>query len=294
MKAFILSLNPEANLLEQWDFGFLSAFLKGDLWQTNNWVGFDIKSCQKLSKCEKAIVAIPARHHKGLEEEINHELRKIDKVVLFLMGDEEADFDVDKISHPSITIWVQNPHMDKHDKYKRIGTGFPPHFKKYLDDTIYPDKETDIYFSGQVTHDRRIELVEALIEMYSKYKIDLLQTEGFTQGESHDVYAKKMSQAKIAPCPSGAVIQDSFRLFEALEAMAVPIADQKTPSGRVDEYWDWLFKDITPFPKLSDFEAMKAVVPEILNDYARLQHKITAWYINYKRNFAYEVMKGLQ
>ena len=294
MKAYLLSLNPEADLTKQWDFGFLQAFLNGDLWQTANWSGFDIESVTRLPKCPTALVAIPARHHKNMENKINLELNKIDKVALFLMGDEEADFNPSLINHSNIQIWVQNPHIDKHDNYNRIGTGFPAHFKKHLDGKPFPDKKTDIYFSGQVTHSRRAELVDAILNIEAKYSVDLNQTAGFTQGKSHEVYASEMAKAKITPCPSGAVIQDSFRLFESLEAMSIPIADQKTPNGKVDEYWDWLFKDITPFPKIDNFYNMQTLIPEIMQDYMKLQHKITAWYILYRRNFAYQVMEFLK
>ena len=74
-----------------------------------------------------AIVAIAARHHAGYEDQINQELDKIGNCVLFLMGDEEADFDVEKIRKNNMHIWVQNPHMGKHDNYDRIGTGYPQH-----------------------------------------------------------------------------------------------------------------------------------------------------------------------
>lgn len=294
-KAYILSLNEKADLTQQWDFGFLKAFLDGELWQTANWAGFDIKSVQTLPKCATALVAIPARHHKGLEKEINTEINKIDKVALFLMGDEEADFDIKHINHPNIKIWVQNPHMGKHDDYNRIGTGFPQHYRQYLKNKPYPDKKTDIYFSGQVTHSRRSELIDALETLENTYMIiEYRKTAGFTQGEKHDRYAEFMSGAKITPCPSGAVIPDSFRLFESLESMSIPIADQKTPKGEVMEYWDWLFQDITPFPKVDNFHNMSAILPDLLNNYEEAQHKIIAWYIAYKRKFAYQVMEFLK
>lgn len=292
--AFILSLNPEADLLKQWDFGFLKAFLTGDLWQTANWSGFDIKSVNTLPKAATGLVAIPARHHKGLEKEINAELQNIDKVVLFLMGDEEADFDVSVIEHPAIQIWVQNPHIGKHDAFNKIGTGFPEHYKNLLDNTAKPVKDIDIFFAGQITHERRVNLVDALLSLGNTYTQEVIRTTGFTQGESHDIYANKMSRAKVTPCPSGAVIPDSFRLFESLEAMTIPVADQKTPEGIVSEYWDWLFGEITPFPKVNDFNAMAGFLPDVFDNYAELQHKIVAWYIKYKRNFAYKVMEGFK
>ena len=78
MKAYILSLNKDANLIDQWDFGFLKDFFDGNVWKTANWENFEIVNCSKLEKAERAIVAIPARHHKDLAAQVNKELNKIE------------------------------------------------------------------------------------------------------------------------------------------------------------------------------------------------------------------------
>lgn len=283
MNAYLLSLNPEANIADQWDFGFLQDFLL----ESN----FTIHNVKKLPKEDKAIVVIPARHHAGKEADVLKQLNKIDHVVLFLMGDEEADFDVSVIKHDSIHIWVQNPHVGVHDDYNKLGTGYPQHMKQYLK---YKDKDLDIFFAGQITHQRRIDLFKVLREWEAErpqHKTKRIFTEGFTQGESHEDYYNDMLSSKIAPCPSGAVIPDSFRLFEALECMAIPIADERTPDGTILQYWDWLFGNITPFPHITDWDRMFGLVDDILEDYPRNLHQITAWYIKYKRDFKNKVLE---
>jgi hypothetical protein len=293
-KAFLLSLNKDADLNNQWDYGLLRAFLTGRLWQPVTFTGFDIKTVNSLPEmADSAIVAIPARHHKGMEYQINLELQKISKVVLFLMGDEEADLNVELINHPNIHIWVQNPHFDKHDKYNRLGTGMPSHM---LDMGLqYANKKTDVFFSGQITHQRRDELVRVLeaIKEQTDKNIVLNKTDGFTQGLEPKEYYADMIQTKIAPCPSGAVIADSFRLFEALECMTVPIADQKTPDGKVTQYWDWLFEETVPFDCVDDFDRLFVLLDEIESDYYNKLHEITCWWIRWKRKFAYKIMEQL-
>lgn len=279
MKAYLLSLNSEANIADQWDFGFLKDFLDDNK--------FDIQERDELPFDDRAIVVIPARHHKDLEDRVNFELQNIDHVVLFLMGDEEADFDIDKIKHPSIHIWVQNPHMGKHDDYNKLGTGYPTH----MNAVQYP-KNLDIFFAGQITHDRREELV-SILESPKFKSVRVVKTEGFTQGEAPKDYYKHMSLAKIAPAPSGAIIPDSFRLFEALECMAIPVADQKTASGEVMQYWDWLFGESTPFPKVEEWDRLFGLVPELLEDWPRNMHQQTAWWIRYKRDFKNKVLEQL-
>ena len=289
MKAYLLSLNPEASVADQWDYGFLRDFLEGRMWKPNNWADFDIQRVTELENTPKAVVAIPARHHAGLEDQINTELQKIDNVVLFLLGDEEADFDVEKIDHPSIHIWVQNPHPDKHDKYHKLGTGYPPHMKPE-----FIEKTVDVFFSGQITHRRRLELWDILtyIDTDSDINIRSIRTKGFTQGLTHDDYFKEMNQAKIVPCPSGAVVPDSFRFFEALECMCIPVADEVNPSGTITQYWDWLL-GANELYKITSWERLYGLIPEILEDYPNNLHKQTAWWINYKREFAYKVMEQL-
>jgi len=284
MNAYILSLNEKANLADQWDFGFLKDFLDDN--------EFDITHVSKLPKTERAIVAIPARHHAGLEIDVLIQLNNIDNVVLFLMGDEEADFDVEAIKHDSISIWVQNPHMGKHDNYNKLGTGYPQHMKHHLPQEI--KKTLNVYFSGQITHSRRRELADVLIAYEDQDKSTrLVRTKGFTQGEAPSEYYSYMTSAKIAPAPSGAVIPDSFRLFEALECMAVPIADEVSPTKAMPGYWDWLFGDITPLPKITEWDRIFGLIPELLEEWPHNMHKITAWYIWYKRNFALKVMEQL-
>lgn len=281
MKAYALSFN-DSNVLDQWDFGFLQDFLND-----NNIAILDIDT---LPNVERAIVVLPARHHVGEEDRVNAELAKVDHVVLFLMGDEEAQFEVEKISHPSIHIWVQNPHIGRHDQYNKLGTGYPPHMTQHLPETT--NKTINVNFAGQVTHQRRVELTDVLIDMsLHDSSIHLLRTKGFTQGETPADYYNNMCATKIAPAPSGAVIPDSFRLFEALECMAIPVADQKTADGRTMEYWDWLFGQETLFPKVTNWDRLHSLVPELLEDYPRNLHQITAWYIKWKRDFKNKVLE---
>lgn len=285
MNAYLLSLNKEANISDQWDFGFLKDFLVDNK--------FDIQNVTKLPKTERAIVVIPARHHKGLEEKVNKQLKNIKHVVLFLMGDEEADFTVDIIEHPSIYIWVQNPHIGVHDKYNKIGTGYPQHKSSFIPKNPV-EKKTDVFFAGQVTHERREDLLKVLRSMQKKSDlVKVIPTNGFTKGEQKEEYYYHMSETKIAPAPSGAVIPDSFRLFEALECMAIVIADQKTPKGEILEYWDWLFGEITPFPKVDNWWALVDITNDVIPNYVKLIHKQTEWWIMWKRNFKYKVLEQL-
>lgn len=292
MNAYLLSLNKEANIADQWDFGLVKDFLTGRLWKTPDWQEFNIEQTDFIPTGERAIVVLPARHHKDMVKQINEELFQLEHVVLFLLGDEEAEFPVEQIEHPSIHIWVQNPHLGRHDAYNRIGTGYPAHLHDYVRE--YIAKDTDIFFAGQVTHERRTALQETLNDMERKgYEVDAIYTEGFTQGLDKPAYYERLAKARIAPAPSGAVIPDSFRLFEALECMAIPVADKQLPNGEVWEYWDWLFGEIVPFPSINDWGAMYEITEVAKSKYPDNIHYQTQWWIHFKRKFVYKVMEQL-
>lgn len=284
INAYFLSMNPEANAHDQWDAGFILDILE--------LIDADITDVVELEKQDRAVVIIPARHHTGLEAEINKEINKVGNVVLVCLGDEEAEFEVELIEHPNIMVIIQNPHMGRHDNYNKLGTGYPQHMREHLPEKIH--KDLNVYFSGQITHIRRRELADVLIAYEDQDKSTrLVRTKGFTQGEAPRDYYSYMTSAKIAPAPSGAVIPDSFRLFEALECMAVPIADEVSPTKAMPGYWDWLFGDITPLPKITEWDRIFGLIPELLDEWPHNMHKITAWYIWYKRNFALKVMEQL-
>lgn len=276
---YYLSLRDETPCSGYWDMGILDCL---------DYTRSDVRS---LPRCDKAIIILPARHHAGLETQVNGELRKIKKVVLFLMGDEEASFDVSLIKHGDISIWVQNPHRGVHDQYNKIGTGYPPQSSSILP-TVSHKKINTIFFSGQVTHQRREELKRVLDGMSKG--VEAHYSEGFTQGLDHETYYKGMANAFIAPAPSGAVIPDSFRLFEALQSMAIPVADEKCANGEVmSGYWDWMFGEAVPFPTVVDWDRLTSLSDELIANYPSNIHQITSWWLRWKYNFRHKVREQL-
>lgn len=273
------SINPQANALDQWDSGFIIDILESI---GGEWV--------ELQELEKAVVLLPARHHKGLEEAVNRDIQQIGNVIVVLIGDEEADFDVSKITHPSCHIWVQNPHPGKHDEYDKLGTGYPRHMRQYVGDS-YTEKTLDLFFSGQITHKRRNIMWGNLLEYWNINKnIVTERTGGFTQGMTHKDYYEHMSKAKVAPAPSGAVIPDSFRLFEALELMTIPIAENINSQESITKYWDWFFGGAVPFPTINASDEWVGTIRQTIDDHARIRHQVTAWYIQYKRSVKLRIM----
>lgn len=271
MNVYLLSLNPEASARKQWDFGLLKQIFDD--------LGYDYSQDYNYLDTGMAggIVVIPARHHVGMENEVNHQLNRLPWVKLFLIGDEEALFDISKIKHSNIEITVQNPRPPKHNDYHKIGTGFPAHMADNLPDL--KQKDLDYYFLGQITHTRREQLADNLIETDKGY---FSGTKGFTQGLPPNQYYDLMARAKVALCPSGPELPDTFRLFEALEMGCVPIADEITPKQDFKDYWTWFFNEEPPFSVIRDYRDINGWIGDLAAQYPELNNKCQAWWYQQK------------
>ena len=279
INAYLYSTNPFDSADGKWDYGLLKeTFEKNNVEQT---------VVKEIPKAERGFVVIPGQGNAGKEKEISHQLKNLSRVVLFITGDEGAHFNVDKIDHPNISIWIQYPHQ-KHKEYNKFFIGVPQHLKFNLPD--YPIKEYDIYFGGQITHQRRQQLAEVMPSLPNAlYK----PTQGFAKGEQPKDYYNTLSKAKVAPCPSGAQVVDTFRFFESIEMMAMPIGDLVDSKGVKQDYFKYVYPEDLPITKLDNWNDLKEVLSDILLEYPNNMHKIVSWWIKYKRDFSIRIMKDI-
>jgi hypothetical protein len=256
---------------------------------------------------EGAIMVIPGRYWHSLQaqEEMTKALSVYPWVLGFRTGDEEDLFDVRNIAHPNIKWWVQTPRADKfHDCGDRwFGVGWPPHFNN---PPFEPGKQvdlqklTDVFLSAQNTHARRNLCFKALETIarelkYKNIRMDVEPTPGFTQGMAPNEYAQKMTDAKLAPCPSGAISPDSFRLWEALQAHTVPIADNQSPvaSYYASEYWSKMFGDDHPLSTIDTYAQLPGYIEDLLEAWPANSNRITAWWMRYKRQLTLDLVSDL-
>jgi hypothetical protein len=118
-------------------------------------------------------------------------------------------------------------------------------------------------------------------------------TAGFAQGDKPVDYYRTLASAKIAPAPSGAVVIDSFRFFEAIEMLCLPIADKVDPKGNSLEFYKYLFGYDIPVPHVSNWSELHKLAPELLNQYPKNMHKVVAWWIKYKRDLGIKIMRQI-
>jgi len=278
-KAYIFSTNPLDSACGKWDYELLRlSFERNHVEQV---------VVTSIPKDDRAFVVIPGQGNAGSEEQINKELANLNRVVLFITGDEQGLFDVDAIKHSNISIWIQYPHQ-KHEKYNRFFIGVPQHLKNNLPD--YPIKDYDIYFGGQITHQRRQELALVMSRMKN---VLYCPTEGFAQGDPPQEYYRKLASAKVAPAPSGAQVIDSFRFFEAIEMLTLPIGDRKDSQGREINYYDYVYGKSIPVQLTDDWHNLPKIYLELINDYPANLHNVVCWWLKYKRDFSFKIMRHL-
>jgi hypothetical protein len=278
-KLYLYSAAPNDSAANKWDYGLLKEFCeKKNIEQVN---------VTSLEYSDQAFVAIPGPSNAGLEAKISHELNNIRRVVLFIMGDEAALFDADKIIHPNISIWIQYPH-DKHQRYNKFPQGVPQHFRQYKPE--YKTKDIDLYFSGQINHNRRKQLSRVLPSIPNAvYKL----TEGFTQGDTPDIYYSNMSRSKFVPCPSGVVVLDSFRFYEALELLCYPIVDTTTPKDEKPNYFGQLFNQTMPIISVDYWEDLPNLMVNLDRNYPDNMHQAVSWWIKFKRDLFNNLMEEI-
>lgn len=297
-----LSYHEETPKRGYWDMGMLEHIFEGTLY--NPALGYDYANVEAdaiPTGIDGAIVVLPSRYHVNDIDRLNKELNTLKWVLLILANDEESLFPREKLKHPNMKVYVMTP-RPAHDNKPYdllIGEGFPKDARKHLKAAKAEamERPLDYWFSGQITHSRRHDLVKALhtvVEFSENNELvgEWQETEGFTQGLPHPLYYKMMASAKAVPCPSGPATPDSFRLFEALEAGCVPIADNCTPpemGAGVTGYWKYLYPD-APFPTIDDYEYLQGKLTDVRDQYPILSNKVFAWWQNYKRWLVHRIV----
>jgi hypothetical protein len=279
INAYIYSHDGKDYASDKWDYGLLKEIF--DKYEVNQ------VKVTKIPEGEKAFVVVPGPQTAGNEDKLSNELNKLSKVVLFINGDESATFDIDRINHANIDIWVQYPHKN-HSQYNKMPIGVPQHFKDNA--PKYKEKDLDVYFGGQITHQRRVELSHVMPTLKnSMYG----PTEGFSQGDKPKDYYVKLASAKITPCPSGSQVIDTFRFFEAIELLTLPIADTIDPKGIQTDFYKEMFGINVPFKYVSNWNEIEKLIPKLLDQYPNNMHKVVCWWIKQKRDIGIKIMRQI-
>lgn len=283
------NLNPEADATGAWDMGIVEELTAGSEFQHSMWV--------RWTDGDGAVVVIPGQHNRWTQYAIPiaEFVASLPWALTILTSDEEALFPVELL-----------PHDDKHLIYGQyharpefdrvIPIGLPPASRETLDSRPFVPlhapthvRDLDVFFAGQNTHARREELIATMKDMACEPgngNISWVASTGFRAGLDRDGYLACMARTKIAPCPSGYHSLDSFRLYEAIAAGALPVIETSTPDGYEPEFW-WTMFGLSPIPMVESWEVLPALTRGWkADDWRALRDEVQRWYADYRASLA--------
>lgn len=279
-----LLTHPEHGPLQRWNF---EEFIEGP------------RQCGTVG----GIVVVSGQHHHAPADvaQLRLDLSNMKWAIVIIAGDECSLFPADAFDAlDHVVEWRMTPRTDIEYRpgTRFLEEGWPTGTMERLavlrrDEG--EDRDLDIFFSGQVTHERRRELVLALesivaSEDYSIGGVEHYSTPGFTRGMKRDAYLDHLLTTKIAPCPSGVCTQDSFRLYEALEAGCLPVVETARPNGAADrDYWNKMLgidPDHSPFPGVDSWHELRDVAESSLASWPTRANKAGSWWFQRKREIA--------
>jgi len=216
--------------------------------------------------------------------QISEALATYKSVLAFITSDEESLFDLKELKHRNIRFWQQSPQVGRdYGSARFFGCGFTPHFNQLPAEP--PVKDLDLFVSAQRTTLKRNQAFEAIEHVHTTSTF-IQETAGFTQGLEPAEYRRLMLSARVAPAPGGPATADTFRLFEALEAHAVPIPDDP-------DYWSTVLPG-HPFPVVSDYSQLPGYIGDVLADWPATANRVAAYWIRYKRWLAHWLREDLE
>ncbi len=123
-------------------------------------------------------------------------------------------------------------------------------------------------FAGQLSKSGRKEMAEHMRKL-GHFFVHETSFFGSADALPVDQYRDLLMDSVFAPCPKGFVNVDTFRLYEALEAGAIPIVE-KGPS----DYYEHLFQGKYPFFAIDQWDEVGTLLNEgFLSDPERIEQK---------------------
>lgn len=256
-----------------WDQELLTDVLDGRVWRTVTpveWVHAD-----QVPPGGGAVVVVPGAS--SSPERVHQLTAHLDWMLLVVTSDEERRFDHRGLVGPRRRVWLQYPRpgVDNADGYWPVG--YAPGTRDAAAGAAGVARERRWCFMGQVTHPSRVEAASVLRGVRGGM---LEPTTGFGEGLPHDEYVQHLAGARCAPAPAGPCSPDSFRVWEALEAGAVPV----TEGGA---FWRQLLGGDPPWPVVDGgWDPLSGHIDRVCaNPYGGAQPQ--AWWLRYRRDLAY-------
>ena len=225
--------------------------------------------------------AVPTPHSDDVKW-FTGQLDRLEWAVVLLCGDEEWVFPWQQVPETERRkVWVMQARPEHAHLSGFLPGGWYPGTPEHLRNADPSDRSLDWFFAGQVNHARRKACIDQLHQLHGGI---LFTTPGYLrEAVSRAEYFELMAKAKVIPCPSGPYSVDCARTFEALESGCIPIADTVTAHAGAFDYWELLFREEPPFPRIANWPDFPALMESQLADWPHRSNRVFAWWQQWKR-----------
>lgn len=286
------------------DMAFLMDLFRNQLWPLPEGVEFVEHNYEETfwaANPEGAILVVPGGWANSLGQDgidkIKEIIWKLCWCIILHTSDEESTFNSGQFRSEEVKTWLQmyNPNIPI-DSDRKLLYGYFIGTREVLKKIeLKPAKDRILTgFIGQVTHQKRLELMTELNTRDSS-ELCIKANSGFNLGLSQRDYLGLLSEIAIAPSPAGPNSPECFRTYEALETGCLPIVDKRSIRwSPMTNYWDYF--DI-PFPQIDHWNEIHSLIDFYKNKPVTLQENINkagAWWINYKREVTQNLISDIQ
>jgi hypothetical protein len=170
---------------------------------------------------------------------------------VILLSDECLLEDTPYINDPNCVFLARNyahPGVLNHPKAFIFGLGWRNDFEKYANPSLKAsERELAWGFAGSLKTDRKKAL--ETLEKLQPYETHIFKEFNDPQYLTPKRYAELLNNCVFAPAPCGGASNDSFRIYEALEAGVIPVVLKNDTSLQIEpSYWHAVFRGETTLP----------------------------------------------
>lgn len=227
------------------------------------------------------------------------------KYGVILLSDENLREAMEYLHDPHCKFVARNyfhPLFHPHPKLFTFALGYKKGFKSPQEShKKFSDREISWCFAGSLHDEERKSATDLFQEHITKPPHKLHFCSGFNaaDGLGTDEYKTMLEDSRFALCPRGQVNNDSFRIYEALEAGSIPITLANAPHMKVQpSYWHAIFLGDSelPFVIAEDWkEALEKV--KVIEDTGKgdlIQQECSQFWARWKKNWRNEFTRRTQ
>jgi hypothetical protein len=292
-------------------------FLTSDL-KTEDIIGEDFPTSIHIQK----VIIITHGGERGNLLQLTSFLKKLREkqfnVALFHLGDEFQNEDISFYKYCNFVFrnYYRSDIQDSNVHFFPLG--YKSGLKNKIELKDWNQRQYDLSFAGQ--KGKRFEMINA-VKNFKNSKLVVTETFNDPKGLSTTEYAQLLCNSKVILCPKGANIE-TFRLYEALEAGAIPLVEDEgglailrenfssrgfskllsqrkffvkrnlIKALKVESYWMSAFNSDFPCPRIFEWDNLPEVFARISLHKKSMQTQ--RWWEKYKTELKQKVTKCIR